>query len=198
MVLYNNMLQSLFSSQIQTLGVVMLGIALMLMLLFRSISLALIGIIPNILAAGLILGLMGILGIPLDMMSITIAAITIGIAVDNSIHYIYRFREEYSGGRGYLPTLHYCHANIGRAVFLYGADCHHRFFHTGIVQFHTDHLLRTADCPGHVRGVAGSPDPAAQVDIDVPSVLTPRVAVDVPAVELRQRNAFCILMTRLK
>jgi len=118
MVLYNNMLQSLFSSQIQTLGVVMAGIALMLLLLFRSASLALIGIVPNILAAGIILGLMGLLDIPLDMMTITIAAITIGIAVDNSIHYIYRFREELPGQpAGYLATLRYCHANIGRAVF---------------------------------------------------------------------------------
>ena len=117
MVLYNNMLQSLFTSQIETLGVVMLGIALMLLVLFRSFSLALIGILPNILAAGIILGLMGILDIPLDMMTITIAAITIGIAVDNSIHYIYRFREEYPGKADYVSTLHYCHANIGRAVF---------------------------------------------------------------------------------
>ncbi len=117
MVLYNNMLQSLFTSQIETLGVVMLGIALMLLVLFRSFSLALIGILPNILAAGIILGLMGILDIPLDMMTITIAAITIGIAVDNSIHYIYRFREEYPGKADYVATLHYCHANIGRAVF---------------------------------------------------------------------------------
>ena len=117
MVLYNNMLQSLFTSQIKTLGVVMLGIALMLLFLFRSVSLALIGIIPNILAAGIILGLMGLLDIPLDMMTITIAAITIGIAVDNSIHYIYRFREEYPGRSDYAATLHYCHANIGRAVF---------------------------------------------------------------------------------
>ena len=117
MVLYNNMLQSLFISQIETLGVVMLGIALMLLVLFRSFSLALIGILPNILAAGIILGLMGILDIPLDMMTITIAAITIGIAVDNSIHYIYRFREEYPGKADYVSTLHYCHANIGRAVF---------------------------------------------------------------------------------
>ena len=117
MVLYNNMLQSLFTSQIETLGVVMLGIALMLLVLFRSFSLALIGIVPNILAAGVILGLMGILDIPLDMMTITIAAITIGIAVDNSIHYIYRFREEYPGQSDYIATLYYCHANIGRAVF---------------------------------------------------------------------------------
>ena len=117
LVLYNNMLQSLFKSQIMTLGVVMLGIALMLLLLFNSVNLALIGIIPNILAATLILGIMGLMNIPLDMMTITIAAITIGIAVDNSIHYIYRFREEYPKHGDYIKTLHVCHANIGRAVF---------------------------------------------------------------------------------
>lgn len=117
LVLYNNMLQSLFRSQILTLGVVMAGIFLMLVVLFRSISLAIIGIIPNLLAAAIILGLMGLLRIPLDMMTITIAAITIGIAVDNSIHYIYRFREEYVQKQDYIKTLHYCHANIGKAVF---------------------------------------------------------------------------------
>ncbi|MCZ6525594.1 MAG: MMPL family transporter, partial [Gammaproteobacteria bacterium] len=117
LVLYNNMLQSLFRSQILTLGVVMLGIALMLLVLFQSVPLAVIGIIPNILAAAIILGLMGLLNIPLDMMTITISAITIGIAVDNSIHYIYRFREEFERRQDYLQTLHYCHANIGRAVF---------------------------------------------------------------------------------
>jgi predicted RND superfamily exporter protein len=118
MVMYNNMLQSLFESQIMTLGVVMAGIALMLLALFRSVPLAVIGIIPNILAAAVILGLMGLLNIPLDMMTITIAAITIGIAVDNSIHYIYRFREEFPRqNNDYHATLRYCHANIGRAVF---------------------------------------------------------------------------------
>ncbi len=117
LVLYNNMLQSLFKSQILTMGVVMAGIALMLMLLFRSVSLAVIGIMPNILAAAIILGLMGLLRIPLDMMTITIAAITIGIAVDNSIHYIYRFREEFPHHQDYVETMHYCHANIGKAVF---------------------------------------------------------------------------------
>ncbi len=117
LVLYNNMLQSLFNSQILTLGVVMAGIALMLIVLFRSILLAVIGIIPNLLAASIILGIMGLLRIPLDMMTITIAAITIGIAVDNSIHYIYRFREEFPKTRDYISTMHYCHANIGKAVF---------------------------------------------------------------------------------
>lgn len=117
LIMYNNMLQSLFRSQILTLGVVMLGIALMLVVLFRSVKLALIGIIPNILAAGIILGLMGWANIPLDMMTITIAAITIGIAVDNAIHYIYRFREEYAIHGDYIKTMQVCHANIGRSVF---------------------------------------------------------------------------------
>ncbi len=117
LVLYNNMLQSLFRSQILTLGTVMAGIALMLIILFRSFSLAMIGIIPNILAGTFILGLMGLLQIPLDMMTITIAAITVGIAVDNSIHYIYRFREEFPKHQDYIKTMHYCHAHIGRAVF---------------------------------------------------------------------------------
>jgi predicted RND superfamily exporter protein len=118
LVLYNNMLQSLFRSQILTLGIVMLGIALMLLVLFRSWKLAVIGIVPNILAAISILGLMGLVGIPLDMMTITIAAITIGIAVDDGIHYIHRFREELPRhNHDYAATLHYCHANVGSAAF---------------------------------------------------------------------------------
>ncbi|SUZ54357.1 uncharacterized protein METZ01_LOCUS7211, partial [marine metagenome] len=94
-VLYNNMLQSLYRSQILTIGVVVFAIMVMFMILFRSFSLALIGIIPNLLAAGTVLSLMGWLGIPLDMMTITIAAITVGIAVDNTIHYIHRFQKEF-------------------------------------------------------------------------------------------------------
>ena len=95
LILFNNLLQSLFKSQILTLGAVILGIFLMFFILFRNTTLSLIGIVPNFLAAFFILGIIGLLRIPLDMMTITIAAITIGIAVDNSIHYIYRFREEF-------------------------------------------------------------------------------------------------------
>ncbi len=116
LVLYNNMLQSLFQSQIQTVGAVLLGIALMFVVLFRSVPLAIIGIIPNALAAAFVLGIMGLAKIPLDMMTITIATITIGIAVDNSIHYIYRFREEFQKQKDYNATMDICHANIGRAV----------------------------------------------------------------------------------
>ena len=117
LVLYNNMLQSLFKSQIKTIGVVMLGIAIMFLILFQSITLSVIGILPNLLGAGVVLGVMGWAKIPMDMMTITIAAITIGIAVDNGIHYIYRFREEYALTNNYIETLHVCHSNIGKAVF---------------------------------------------------------------------------------
>lgn len=117
LVLYNNMLQSLFASQISSLGAVMAGIGVMFLVLFRSVPLAIIGIVPNLLAAAIVLGLMGWIGIPLDVMTITIAAITIGIAVDNGIHYIYRFREEFATSGDYAATLRVCHANIGRAVF---------------------------------------------------------------------------------
>jgi predicted RND superfamily exporter protein len=117
LVLYNNMLQSLFKSQIKTIGVVMLGIAIMFLVLFRSVTLSIIGILPNLLGAGVVLGVMGWAKIPMDMMTITIAAITIGIAVDNGIHYIYRFREEYALTNSYVETLHVCHSNIGKAVF---------------------------------------------------------------------------------
>ena len=117
LVLYNNMLQSLFTSQISTLGAVLAGVALMLLALFRSFTLAVLGIVPNLLAAGAVLGTMGLLSIPLDLMTITVAAVTIGIAVDNAIHYIYRFREEFARSGDYIATMHVCHANIGKAVF---------------------------------------------------------------------------------
>ena len=117
LILYNNMLQSLFNSQILSLGFVMLGITIMFIILFRSFTLSLIGIIPNLLAATFVLGLMGLIGIPLDMMTITVAAITVGIAVDNSIHYIYRFREEFKKLRNYDDALKASHNSIGRAIF---------------------------------------------------------------------------------
>ena len=116
LILFNNMLQSLFKSQILTLSLVMAGIFLMFIILFRNIKLSIIGVIPNFLAAFLILGIIGLLEIPLDMMTITIAAITIGIAVDNSIHYIYRFKEEFRNLRDYDKTISLCHNTVGRAI----------------------------------------------------------------------------------
>jgi len=116
LILFNNLLQSLFKSQILTLGVVMIGISLMFLILFRNLTLSLIGVVPNFMAAFFILGIIGLLGIPLDMMTITIAAITIGIAVDNSIHYIYRFKEEFKIIRNYNKTVDRCHNTVGVAI----------------------------------------------------------------------------------
>jgi len=116
LILFNNLLQSLFKSQILTLGLVMIGIFAMFIILFRNIKLSLIGVVPNFIAAFFILGIIGLLGIPLDMMTITIAAITIGIAVDNSIHYIYRFKEEFLKYEDYEKTLKICHSTVGVAI----------------------------------------------------------------------------------
>ncbi len=116
LILFNNLLQSLFKSQILTLGVVMVGIFGMFFILFRNITLSFIGIVPNFLAAFFILGIIGLMKIPLDMMTITIAAITIGIAVDNSIHYIYRFKEEFRKINDYEKTLERCHSTVGIAI----------------------------------------------------------------------------------
>ena len=116
-VLYNNLLQSLFRSQILTLGAVFIAILLMFTALFRSFRLALAAIVPNIISAGLILGLMGWIGIPLDIMTITIAAINIGIGVDDSIHYIHRFREEFKQDGDFWMAIRRCHNSIARAMY---------------------------------------------------------------------------------
>lgn len=117
LVLYNNMLQSLFASQIATIGVVFVAIMLMMMLLFRSVKIAFIAILPNMIAAGTVLGAMGLVGIPLDMMTTTIAAIVVGVGVDQAIQYFYRFRTEFAHDGNYVEAMHRSHASIGRAMY---------------------------------------------------------------------------------
>lgn len=117
LVLYNNMLQSLYQSQIMTIGVVFFGILVMFVALFHSVLLSIIALVPNLLAAAMVLGGMGLAGVPLDMMTITIASITVGIGVDDSIHYIYRFKKEFEQDRDYLAAMHRAHASIGRAMY---------------------------------------------------------------------------------
>ena len=117
LVLYNNVLQSLFQSQIMTLGAVFTAIGLMFWALFRSLSIALLALAPNILAAGLVLGLMGLTGIPLDIMTITIAAIVVGIGVDDCIHYLHRFRDEVAIDQDYQAAMFRSHGSIGRAMY---------------------------------------------------------------------------------
>ena len=117
-VLYNNMLQSLFSSQIKSLGLVFAVIGLMILLLFRSVKITLIALAPNLITAGSVLGLLGVLSIPLDIMTITVAAISVGMAVDNTIHYLYRYKTEVknkdlTNDQRILNS----HDSVGRAVF---------------------------------------------------------------------------------
>lgn len=116
-VLYNNMLESLFHSQIMTIGLVFLGIMAMFFILFRSLYLALIAIVPNTVPVLLVLGSMGWAGISLDMMTITIASICIGISVHDTIHYIHRFQKEFAIDRNYQATVNRCHCSIGRAIY---------------------------------------------------------------------------------
>jgi predicted RND superfamily exporter protein len=117
LVLYNNLLSSLFNSQIMTLGAVFIIILIMFIILFRNVFLATIALIPNLCAAFSILGLMGWLHIPLDLMTITIAAICIGIAVDDSIHYVYRIKNEFANSQNYQLAVIKSHKSIGRAMY---------------------------------------------------------------------------------
>ena len=117
-VLYNNMLQSLFSSQIKSLGIVFTVIGLMMLLLFRSIKITLIALTPNLITAGSVLGLLGFLNIPLDIMTITVAAISVGMAVDNTIHYLYRYKVEVRNRNlNNNQRVINSHETVGRAVF---------------------------------------------------------------------------------
>lgn len=117
LVLYNNMLQSLFQSQIATIGIVFVSIMLMIIVLFRSFKIALISILPNLMAASAVLGAMGLTGIPLDMMTTTIAAIVVGVGVDQAIQYFYRYRDEFAIDKNYIAAMHRSHASIGRAMY---------------------------------------------------------------------------------
>jgi len=117
LVLYNSVLQSLFRSQILTLGVVFVVLLVMFVILFRSVKLAVIALFPNLISALMVLGLLGAFGFPLDIMTITIASISIGIAVDDTIHYIHRFGEEFALCGSYLQSMRAAHQGVGRAMF---------------------------------------------------------------------------------
>jgi predicted RND superfamily exporter protein len=116
-VLYNNMLQSLFQSQIGSLTLVFSVIALMLLIIFKSFKIMLIGLIPNIFVASSVVGILGLLNIPLDIMTITVAAISVGMAVDNTIHYIYRYKKEIKATKSPEQALLNAHTTTGRAIF---------------------------------------------------------------------------------
>ena len=111
------MLQSLFSSQILTLGLVVVVLFSMFLILFKSLKVSIIALLPNLLSIGSVLGIMGVFSIPLDMMTITIAAISMGIAVDNTIHYIFRHKMEYQNEKNYATAMLKTHTSIGYALY---------------------------------------------------------------------------------
>tara|TARA_B100001769_G_scaffold274677_1_gene273710 strand:- start:198 stop:2681 length:2484 start_codon:yes stop_codon:yes gene_type:complete len=117
LVLYNNVLESLITSQILTIGFVFAAIMIMFLFLFRSIKFAVIAVIPSIIASSSVLGLMGLMNIPLDIMTITIAAICIGIGVDHSIHYVHRFREEILDSSHADVAIKNAHNSTGQAIY---------------------------------------------------------------------------------
>lgn len=116
MILYNNMLQSLFDSQISTLSFVLIILFIMFLILFKSLKIAIIAILANLIPISSIFGIMGWLNIPLDIMTITIAAISIGIGVDDTIHYIHRFKEEFKHDHNYLNAMKRSHDSVGYAM----------------------------------------------------------------------------------
>ena len=116
-VLFNDMLQQLADSQSRTILYVIAATFVMFLLLLRSLKLAVIALVPNILAATLIISVMGYAGIPMDMMTVTIAAICIGIGVDDAIHYLHRFREELAGGGEVRDAVVRSHQTIGHAMY---------------------------------------------------------------------------------
>lgn len=117
MVLYNNMLQSLFNSQISTLGTSVVILSIMFFILFKSSKIVFIALVSNIVPIFLLFGIMGWLNIPLDIMTITIAAIAIGIAVDDTIHFIHRFEDEFKFDRNYINAMRRAHNGIGHAMY---------------------------------------------------------------------------------
>ncbi|MHC5108333.1 MAG: efflux RND transporter permease subunit [Planctomycetota bacterium] len=116
LVLYNNMLQSLYGAQVMSLGLTMLLLSAMLLLLFRSWRITLLALIPNMLPVVLVLGIMGWGNLPLDMMTITIAAIGVSIAVDDTVHYVHRFQEEGAAGHDWITAMHRSHGSVGLAM----------------------------------------------------------------------------------
>lgn len=117
MVLYNNMLQSLYTSQIKTIGSSVGALLVMFLVLFRSLKVALVALLPQFLASISVLGIMGLGGIPLDVMTITIVSIAVGIGVEDAIHYVYRFQYEITKDRDYVATMYRCHETIGNAMY---------------------------------------------------------------------------------
>ena len=115
-VLYNNLLQSLFTSQILTLGLVLGSIWILLVLMFRSLSLSSIAMVPTLLSSGSVLGVLGWTGKPLDILTVTVASVSVGLAVDNAVHYLNRFRKEMANGKTAIDAVKIAHNTVAQGI----------------------------------------------------------------------------------
>ena len=115
---YNDMLQQLVVGQKESIVVVALAVFVMLLILFRSPVMALLVMIPQALPAAVILGVMGWVGIPLDLVTMMISAIPVGVGIDAAIQYAMRFRQEVDATGDHRVALQRAHATIGRAIWI--------------------------------------------------------------------------------
>ena len=115
-VLLASLIQSLLADQWLTFGLAMLGVFLMISVAFRSPALALAALFPNALPIVVVLGGMGWLGFKLNMGAVMIASVSMGLAVDSSIHYFSALKHEMLSGFSLEESLHQVHLSVGRAM----------------------------------------------------------------------------------
>jgi predicted RND superfamily exporter protein len=115
-VLLTSLVDSMLRDQWFTFGMATLAIWLMMLLVFRSLALSAISLVPNVLPILVVTGLMGWLGWKINMGAAMIAAVSIGLSVDSSVHYLVSFARLRRNGRGVDHALHQVHQTVGRAM----------------------------------------------------------------------------------
>lgn len=117
-VLLANLIKSLVRDQWTSFGIATAAIGLMMWLSFRSLRLALVALVPNALPIVLVLGSLGWLGLKINMGAAMIAAVSMGLSVDSSIHYITSFRLARTAGKTVREALAEVQQTVGRAMVL--------------------------------------------------------------------------------
>jgi len=115
-VLLTNLIDSMIRDQWTTFGIATAGIALMMLLAFGNLALAGVALVPNALPIVVVTGLMGWLDLKINMGAAMIAAVSMGLSVDSSIHYISSFRRARKSGLSVGEALEIVQQNVGRAL----------------------------------------------------------------------------------
>ncbi len=116
--IYHNLDRSIMRSQMTSLIIALAAIFLVLALLLRSFLAALKGMVPICFTLGVIFGFMGYAKMPLDIATVLVGSISIGIGIDYSIHFISRFRQELIKSKSIQPALHITLRTTGKAIFI--------------------------------------------------------------------------------